>query len=76
MPPDPIELAFQEGYGALMTHVWYGDGNIALGFAEGHVIVVSTDRNAIGTELHSLHLFDASGLINSASLMAKRPSLA
>ena len=40
--PPPIELSFQDGYGALVRHAWLGDGFVAAGFRRGQVVVLST----------------------------------
>lgn len=48
-----LELAFQEHYGALVQHQWFGDGFIMLGFRAGHVVVISSHSREIREELHS-----------------------
>jgi WD repeat-containing protein 19 len=42
--PAALELAFQEQYGVLQRHLWFGDGCIMVGFRSGHIVVVSTAR--------------------------------
>ncbi len=48
-----LELAFQEHYGALVQHQWFGDGFIMLGFRAGQVVVVSSHSREIREEIHS-----------------------
>ena len=31
----PIELSFQEGYGDIEQHLWFGEGYILIGFKTG-----------------------------------------
>ncbi|XP_071786835.1 WD repeat-containing protein 19-like isoform X1 [Asterias amurensis] len=50
-PDNPIELAFQQRYGAIIAYKWYGDGYIMLGFSNGYFIVISTHLKEIGQEL-------------------------
>ena len=38
----PIELSFQDSYGALVRHAWLGGGFVAAGFRSGQVVVLST----------------------------------
>lgn len=33
----PVELSFQDRYGEILAHQWFGDGYIVLGFASGYV---------------------------------------
>ena len=42
--PEPLELTFQEMYGAMVQHLWFGDGFILVGFQSGQVVVVSSLR--------------------------------
>ena len=60
-PEKPVELAFQSKYGDIVKHQWYGDGYLALGFAEGYVVVISTHMNEVTEELFSGH-FHVEGL--------------
>jgi hypothetical protein len=32
-----VELTFQDRYGEILAHQWFGDGYIVLGFASGYV---------------------------------------
>ncbi|GBP76948.1 WD repeat-containing protein 19 [Eumeta japonica] len=50
-PENPIELAFQQRYGSIVTYKWYGDGYILIGFSAGFVIAVSTHIKEVGEEL-------------------------
>lgn len=50
-PENPIELAFQQHYGAIVTYKWFGDGYILLGFASGYFIAISTHIKEVGQEL-------------------------
>ena len=34
---NPLELAFQDQYGAIEKHLWFGDGYILVGFKSGNV---------------------------------------
>lgn len=40
----PLELTFQEQYGAMQRHLWFGDGFVMVGFRTGRVVVVSSAR--------------------------------
>ena len=31
----PVELTFQEHYGCIRTHLWFGDDMLLIGFASG-----------------------------------------
>ncbi|XP_063635799.1 WD repeat-containing protein 19 [Cydia splendana] len=50
-PDNPIELAFQQRYGAIVAYKWYGDGYILIGFSAGFVIAISTHIKEVGEEL-------------------------
>jgi WD repeat-containing protein 19 len=40
-------------YGRIVTHCWFDDGHIMLGFSEGFLVVISTHAAEIGEELYS-----------------------
>lgn len=50
-PENPIELAFQQHYGSIVTYKWFGDGYILLGFSGGYFIAISTHIKEVGQEL-------------------------
>lgn len=50
-PENPIELAFQQRYGSIVTYKWYGDGYILIGFSAGYIIAISTHIKEVGEEL-------------------------
>lgn len=50
-PDSPTELGFQNRYGNLILHRWYGDGYILLGFSQGYVVAISTHSREVGQEL-------------------------
>ncbi|KOB78955.1 putative WD repeat domain 19, partial [Operophtera brumata] len=50
-PENPIELAFQQRYGSIVSYKWYGDGYILIGFSAGFVIAISTHIKEVGEEL-------------------------
>ncbi|XP_038213665.1 WD repeat-containing protein 19 [Zerene cesonia] len=50
-PENPIELAFQQRYGSIISYKWYGDGYILIGFSAGFVIAISTHIKEVGEEL-------------------------
>ncbi|KAL0273759.1 UNVERIFIED_CONTAM: hypothetical protein PYX00_006365 [Menopon gallinae] len=50
-PENPIELAFQQRYGSVVTYKWFGDGYILLGFTCGYFIAISTHVKEVGQEL-------------------------
>lgn len=54
----PLELSFQEQYGTIERHIWFGDGYILLAFSTGTVLVVSTHVQEIHEEVHSHQCFD------------------
>mmetsp|Transcript_37661 Transcript_37661/g.118764 ORF Transcript_37661/g.118764 Transcript_37661/m.118764 type:complete len:1376 (+) Transcript_37661:207-4334(+) len=49
----PIELAFQERYGQIQSHYWFGDGYIIVGFQSGTVVIISTHNREMSEEVHS-----------------------
>ncbi|GBF91989.1 hypothetical protein Rsub_04713 [Raphidocelis subcapitata] len=49
----PLELSFQDKYGAPQRHLWFGNGLVMVGFRGGRVVVVSSASSEAGTELHS-----------------------
>lgn len=62
-PENPIELAFQQHYGAIVSYKWFGDGYILLGFSGGYFIAISTHIKEVGQELfqirnHKINLTD------------------
>ncbi|KAG8453594.1 hypothetical protein GDO86_000286, partial [Hymenochirus boettgeri] len=42
-------------YGNLVSHKWYGDGYIMIGFSHGFFVVISTHMREIGQELFQAH---------------------
>ncbi|XP_076468006.1 WD repeat-containing protein 19-like [Babylonia areolata] len=48
---NPIDLAFQQRYGSIVSYQWFGDGYILIGFSSGYFIVISTYMKEIGQEL-------------------------
>lgn len=53
-PDNPIELAFQQHYGNLVTYKWFGDGYILIGFTGGYFIAISTHIKEVGQELFQI----------------------
>lgn len=49
----PLELSFQEHYGAMQRHFWFGDGFMMVGFKSGQVVVVSSHRCVVAAA-HSI----------------------
>ncbi|GAQ81709.1 hypothetical protein KFL_000880240 [Klebsormidium nitens] len=52
-PTTPLELAFQDVYGQILCHRWFGDGYVLLGFSTGHIVIVSTHTKELSEEVHS-----------------------
>nr|CAD7443869.1 unnamed protein product [Timema bartmani] len=50
-PDNPVELAFQQRYGAVVTYKWFGDGYILVGFSAGYFVAISTHIKEVGQEL-------------------------
>lgn len=50
-PDSPTELGFQNRYGQLVQHKWFGDGYILLGFGNGFLVSISTHPKEVGQEL-------------------------
>lgn len=53
-PENPIELAFQQHYGHIVTYKWFGDGYILIGFSAGFFIAISTHIKEVGQELFQI----------------------
>jgi WD repeat-containing protein 19 len=64
-PDNPVELAFQQRYGSVVTYKWFGDGYILLGFSAGYFVAISTHIKEVGQEL-----FQAKNHRNSLSDIA------
>ncbi|XP_012720994.2 WD repeat-containing protein 19 [Fundulus heteroclitus] len=54
-PQNPIELVFERHYGSLVSHRWFGDGYILVGFSLGYFVVISTHIREIRSELYQAH---------------------
>ncbi|GAB0091086.1 WD repeat-containing protein 19 [Sergentomyia squamirostris] len=69
-PDSPTELGFQQRYGSLLQHKWFGDGYILLGFSLGHVVAISTHPREVGQELWQVknHRDALTGLAVSSTL--------
>ncbi|KAI9017068.1 WD repeat-containing protein 19 [Gaertneriomyces semiglobifer] len=52
-PDAPIELGFQPVYGNVVTHRWYGDGYILVGFNTGYLAAITTNAAEFGKEVFS-----------------------
>ncbi|CAH2063704.1 unnamed protein product, partial [Iphiclides podalirius] len=71
-PENPIELAFQQRYGSIVSYNWYGDGYILIGFSGGYIISISTHLKEVGEELfqvknHKENLTDVAVFGNQAA---------
>lgn len=55
-PDAPIELGFQQHYGDLERHVWFGEGLIALAFSRGFIVTISTNPREMGQELTQIRV--------------------
>lgn len=55
-PDAPIELGFQQHYGELQRHTWFGNGLIALAFSRGFIVTISTNPRELGQELTQLRV--------------------
>ena len=54
----PVELAFQNKYGDILDHWWYGDGYMMIVFSKGYLVSISTHEKEVGEELNSNKIFD------------------
>jgi len=54
----PVELAFEDRYGAIKKHTWFGDGYILVAFKSGQVVVVSSHTREMAEEVYSGKLLD------------------
>lgn len=55
----PVELVFVPTYGSITSHLWFGLGNLLVGFSSGRVLVLGTEPGSIDRELFSRQLFQA-----------------
>lgn len=55
-PDAPIELGFQQHYGDIQRHIWFGQGNIVLAFSQGYIITISTNPRELGQEMSQLRV--------------------
>nr|CAD2179713.1 unnamed protein product [Meloidogyne enterolobii] len=55
-PEHPTNLQFQERYGNLVSTVWFGNGNLLVGFDAGFIVCLSAERSSdsISQELFSM----------------------
>nr|CAD2134651.1 unnamed protein product [Meloidogyne enterolobii] len=55
-PEHPTNLQFQERYGNLISTVWFGNGNLLVGFDAGFIVCLSAERSSdsISQELFSM----------------------
>lgn len=49
-----LELTFNPRYGELVSHSWYGDGYLVMGFSSGQVSILSSHQKEIGAEISTL----------------------
>ena len=54
-----VEITFSSQYGKIVDYQWFGDGYIAASFTNGVVSIISTHKDEIGSEVHSLVLFNS-----------------
>lgn len=47
----PVELEFQQKYGAVVSYAWFADRRVMIGFASGFFVIISTHIQDIGQEL-------------------------
>lgn len=66
----PVEVAFQQRYGSVVSYSWHGDGYVLAGFSRGFVVSISTHMKEIGEELHSVraHAGTLHAVAHSAAL--------
>ena len=48
----PLELSFQDQYGDIERHLWFGDGYILLGFNTGHTRKGTSNSRLLYSRLH------------------------
>eukprot|EP00899_Mesostigma_viride_P009995 jgi/Mesvir1/18998/Mv18958-RA.1 len=67
---EPIEMAFQEKYGKVQCHQWFGDGYILLGFQSGYIVIISTHSVEMSEEVFSkkIHQTELTHLAYSSAL--------
>lgn len=54
-----VEITFSSQYGKLVDYQWFGDGYVAASFTNGVLSIISTHKKEIGSEIHSLALFNS-----------------
>lgn len=66
----PVELAFQGKYGQVRNFQWFGDGYVAVNFANGYIVCISSHMKEINEEIRSfrLHPKRCSGMACAPSL--------